>query len=400
MPDRTTVPPLPALTGISDQNTRAALQAMYDFLVVRNGDVGPGTDRFVTVSDLKKVGLDATTLLIAAGGDRADQAVATPNSQALQNVSRNIAAVEDAVRSSAFFALLRSRIERLAKRGAQIQQEQQTLQSMFASLAQMRTTLQAEVGDNFALLEQLSQVTADMDGRLSAQWSVKLNVNNHISGFGLSSTANNSTPYSEFVVAADRFAIGSPMSPGAPASNVPFVVLTTPITLNGKTVPPGVYMRDAFIQNGSIVTAMIGDLQVDTVAIQNNAVTIPVILDQASPLTTSTSYQTLLSGSVTYSSGSVPTNTFFLISMNVLVTDPGGAATFRVALYIDGTQITNWGVVAATGASFAPSFTRAVSSAVMGTGSHTVEIKVKTDTAPTTAWTVSNGNAYINGGKK
>lgn len=55
---------------------------------------------------------------------------------------------------------------------------------------------------------------------LSAQYTVKVDVNGYVSGFGLATTANNGTPFSEFIVRADRFAIASP----AGSEVIPFIV--------------------------------------------------------------------------------------------------------------------------------------------------------------------------------
>ena len=87
-----------------------------------------------------------------------------------------------------------------------------------------------------------------------------------MSGFGLASTANNATPFSEFIVRADAFAIASPSGPGI-APSEPFIVRTTPTTINGVSVPAGVYIKDAFIQNGSISNAKIGDAAIDNAKI-------------------------------------------------------------------------------------------------------------------------------------
>jgi len=228
---------------------------------------------------------------------------------------------------------------------------------------------------------------------LSAQWSVKMDINGYVSGFGLSSTANNSTPYSEFFIAADKFAVGSPSVPrtfaggsyAAPSTaNVPFIVITTPTTLNGKTVPVGVYMRDAFIQNGSIVTAMIGDLQVDTVAIQNNAVTVPVSAEQSGILTLSAAWQTVVSASVTYTSGSVPGNTY--INAMGYVSAVAGTTYYSLLgrLLIDGTQVKDVGLsIKGQEMGVALPIATMVSSGTMGAGTHTVEFQVKTDLSST-----------------
>lgn len=405
--NRSAVPALPELASIGDQNTRAALQAVYDLLKVRNGDVGDPKDRFITAEEAGNAGLSVTVI---NGATNRQQQSRTGNSDALANVSRTIADLEDSVRASPFFNSLRGQITRIAQDGAQIEIKQEILQSSFASLSQISTKLQAQVGENLVLLQQLSSVSANMDGRLSAQWSVKIDINGYVSGFGLSSTANNSTPYSEFYIAADRFAIGSPgvprtVSAGSLSSpttaNVPFIVVTTPFTLNGKTVPVGVYMRDAFIQNGSIVNANIGFAQVDALEIQGNAVTVPYIADQSGTLTLSLADQNLLIMNIVYGTTAVPDWSLITCTMNVLVTDPGGTATLRASLWVGGTQIADFGTRAATGLSFSPTFTKAVSSAVMGAGSYFVYLKVKLDApAPTTFWTIQSATVSCIGARR
>jgi uncharacterized protein YjbI with pentapeptide repeats len=108
---------------------------------------------------------------------------------------------------------------------------------------------------------------------LFAQYTVKVDTNGYVSGFGLASTANNSTPFSDFIINANRFSISNPAGPGggiAPAT--PFIVQTTPTTIGGVAVPVGVYMTDAFIRNGTITNAKIANLAVDNAKIANLAV--------------------------------------------------------------------------------------------------------------------------------
>lgn len=53
---------------------------------------------------------------------------------------------------------------------------------------------------------------------------------------------------------------------------VPFSVQTTPTTINGVAVPPGVYIKDAFIGNGSISNAKIGNAAIDNAKIADAAI--------------------------------------------------------------------------------------------------------------------------------
>lgn len=146
------------------------------------------------------------------------------------------------------------------------------------ALSQSITTLQSTVNGNTTAIQTEATTRANADNSLFAQYTVKVEANGYVSGFGLASTANNATPTSEFIVRADTFAIASPSGPGiAPAE--PFIVRTTATTIGGVTVPTGVYIKDAFIQNGSISNAKIGNAAIDTAKISDLAVTTAKIGD-------------------------------------------------------------------------------------------------------------------------
>lgn len=125
--------------------------------------------------------------------------------------------------------------------------------------------------DNYSTTAAIEQsFYAQADGEdLEAQYTVKVDLNGAVAGFGLASTTNaagNIT--SEFIVNADRFAImrgGSDTT----AASVPFSVVTSEQTVGGETVPAGVYMSDAFIKNGTITNAKIANLAVDNGKIAN-----------------------------------------------------------------------------------------------------------------------------------
>lgn len=82
------------------------------------------------------------------------------------------------------------------------------------------STLQTEVfgsGGNTIrqALAQEATLRSNADGTLFAQYTVKVDQNGYVSGFGLASTANNGDPLSEFAVVADRFVVVPPSTPGA-----------------------------------------------------------------------------------------------------------------------------------------------------------------------------------------
>ena len=124
--------------------------------------------------------------------------------------------------------------------------------------------------NNVTLAQALETSASEVDG-LRGQYTVKIDTNGAVAGFGLAQTtsaAGNIT--SEFIVNADRFAVISSgttvTSPtGSHNASVPFTVVSSQTTLNGETVPAGVYMEDAFIKNGSLVSAKIGTLNADKI---------------------------------------------------------------------------------------------------------------------------------------
>ena len=133
--------------------------------------------------------------------------------------------------------------------------------------AQMSTRIQVDDGTGtFHTLEQQAQTIHGTNG-LSSQYSVKINANGHVAGFGLASsspTAGGST--SEFIVAADTFKIVDP----AGGTGVPvFTTVTSTQVVNGVTVQPGVYIDGLKVQDGSITNVKLGNAIVDDAKISS-----------------------------------------------------------------------------------------------------------------------------------
>ena len=82
---------------------------------------------------------------------------------------------------------------------------------------------------------------------IQGKYSVKIDANGYVSGFGLISTANNATPTSEFVIVADKFSIAPVATNPASSDGSPFYYLTSPTTIDGVMVPSGAYMKNAYI---------------------------------------------------------------------------------------------------------------------------------------------------------
>jgi hypothetical protein len=155
-----------------------------------------------------------------------------------------------------------------ANLAAAIQTEATARANADTAEAQARQTLAATVNSNTAAIQTEQTARASETGQLFARYTVKIDVNGYVSGFGLASTANGATPTSAFAIRSDSFYIASPEGPGV-APSMPFIVRTTPVTINGVSVPVGVYMSDAFIQNGTITNAKIANLAVDDAKVAN-----------------------------------------------------------------------------------------------------------------------------------
>lgn len=110
-------------------------------------------------------------------------------------------------------------------------------------------TLQAAVGDNTAIVQQVSQAQANTDGKLSTMWSVKMQVTANgqyvAAGIGLGIENTGAGLQSQFLVAADRFAIVNTIAGGA---------ISVPFAVQGGQV----FMSSAFIADGTITNAKIG----------------------------------------------------------------------------------------------------------------------------------------------
>lgn len=139
--------------------------------------------------------------------------------------------------------------------------EQGTLPSTFYTMEGGQAAISASV-------QVESKTRATQTGDLYAQYTVKQDVNGYISGYGLASTVSNAVPSSAFAVRADSFYIANPTGPGVVPA-MPFIVRTVATTINGVPVPVGVYLVDAFIQNGTIVNAKIANATIEDAKILN-----------------------------------------------------------------------------------------------------------------------------------
>jgi len=144
-----------------------------------------------------------------------------------------------------------------------ISTEQTTRANADSALSSSISTVSSTVAGHTS---SISTQATSING-LSAQYTVKIDVNGAVAGYGLASTTTAAgNIVSEFVVNADRFAIMRGGS-NTTAASVPFIVQASATTIGGVAVPAGVYMTDAFIRNGSIINAKIADAAIDNAKI-------------------------------------------------------------------------------------------------------------------------------------
>ena len=124
-----------------------------------------------------------------------------------------------------------------------------------SSISDYITTVNSAVGKNSSSIQVQGR---SIDG-LSSQYTVKIDTNGRVSGFGLASNPTNQAT-SEFAVLADKFYIASPDTNGKGKN--PFYVLTKTQVVDGETIPAGVYIDQTFIRKASIDSAHIKDASI------------------------------------------------------------------------------------------------------------------------------------------
>lgn len=184
-----------------------------------------------------------------------------------------------------------------------------TESQLYDSLSQRIDLIDGDgVGSVNARVAAEASTRSSVDGYLGAQQTVRIDVAGHVAGYGLAGSSPNgsgASATSSFGVRANTFFVAPPaLAQAAPPTDglydgfvwldtsvspavtryrsgagwttaspaLPFMILTTPTTINGVPVPAGVYMKDAFILNGTITNAKIGNLAVDDAKIANLSV--------------------------------------------------------------------------------------------------------------------------------
>lgn len=134
-----------------------------------------------------------------------------------------------------------------------IQQESTARADQYGSMAQQITNVQstAVAADNRSKSNYSAvQVQAQSINGLYGQYTLKVDVNGRISGFGLASSPTSSA----FAINADRFYIASPDDPNYTDLGFVYNSGTSADPETGTVIPKGLYLKAAFIKEASITT--------------------------------------------------------------------------------------------------------------------------------------------------
>ncbi len=156
--------------------------------------------------------------------------------------------------------------------------------SAISSTIKVTETLQTKVGENSASIQNVSE---SVDG-IYAQQFTKFDVNGHVSGHGSMNDGTTST----FIFNYDCIQFGTPVGIDGIEPKPLMTLQNTPVTLpNGTVIPRGLYVDNAsfgyinanriWAENLSAISADLGDIEVDNAHIKNGAVDTLKIQDEA-----------------------------------------------------------------------------------------------------------------------
>lgn len=263
------IPAIPSIQHIQDPHTRKALQALLDAWAVRNGQTGEEGARFVTREELdgfvQSQRGGPSVRYGTSDGEFARGGIVGSFQGAVQQIIADI-------QNSALWRKLSSRIDKLDGPGGALERLGLTetgiaryvsetdskievlegyLVDVEGSIAAVVDTKIAEVTPNFATAQSVTDlqttvngvstnasnalsIAQGVDGSIDASWTVKFDADGYVVGAGLGLEGKDGNYTSQFLVRADRFAVGSPTSPNL----FPFIVDSSSgsplIALNGQ----------------------------------------------------------------------------------------------------------------------------------------------------------------------
>lgn len=316
------LPGIPKI-NITDPALSSWVNAVTEWIEVRNGSRGNDSERAVTVRELQAVSGAVTILQREKSAGAGEVVVSLGNGL---SAVLNVQAFADALRSTQLYrdllkrlddpsrfddvaasirtTLLRSIAQEAAIRGAEIRRAETITQDVANSIAAaveevtaalgLNTTgirdtmgawatqsaagavritqLETSLGNYYqdgtpgrVALEQQLTTFADQTAGLRAQYTLKVTAGGALAGFGVAATEVNGVPSSAFIISADKFAIVSPSYDGGLTNNpnanhVPFGVDGQGIYLNSNVYIKGSTIIDTPRGGRPVESGMRGSL--------------------------------------------------------------------------------------------------------------------------------------------
>lgn len=294
---------VPSIPDVRADKFYEILNAIKEWIEVRQGARGNGLDRVVTFRDLLNSGIatpgaisglggvEIPPIPLEVGGGDSSPVPPTPTNLQAAGAVKYIILTWDFARGYtrlAYFEVWRSQTDALGDAVLIAQVYEPLYADEVGGNAKFYYWVRA-VSDaghsNFNAVagtyaetaldveEVLDAINSTLeDSKLLDQLTIKTDGDGRVTGYGPATTPSDDNEHaSSFVILADRFLVTGPAEDGVIPSS-PFFVQNTPATVNGVYVPKGVYIADAYIMNGVITNAKIGNLAVDDAKIANVSV--------------------------------------------------------------------------------------------------------------------------------
>ena len=204
-----------------------------------------------TVND-SSTGLSATATGLSNLTTRVTntESATSTNTSNISSISSDVTALENTVNNST------TGVTATASALSTLESRVTSTEGDITSVTSDVTTLNTTVGNNSTSIQTNSSSINGLEGK----YTVKIDNNGHVAGFGLASSNNNGTPSSAFIVRADKFAVIDPADTSNNLTNSPSTDKVPFIISGGDT-----YLRSAMIQDASITTAKVGSLSADKI---------------------------------------------------------------------------------------------------------------------------------------
>lgn len=261
MPKR--LPNLPPTWNIKDPEIRAFCDAVFNGWQVMSSD----TEGFVTVGQARDVAAEAVSDVFSG-----KSTLGSPAAGGSGGVAQIIDNVAKSVTETQLFRDLTTRIDL----------------TDVATLSNQVSTISSTLDGNTSTVK----IQAVSINGLQSQYTVKIDTNGFVTGFGLASEPKDDTPFSDFIVNADRFTVSNPSGALANITSLTRVGATATLvwadaaaTANSPagTLPILVAEKDSIVIRNAADSKWNGTWRVDTVNNATKTLTFTVATEPATP---------------------------------------------------------------------------------------------------------------------